>query len=639
MNPGRESIEPTRRHILLTPRPRYTVFFTMSSRIPTLCFALAACIAAPVCRAASSLETFERNAARAKQLGATHIVITEDIPPALWEMDVPGDPYPAWYMYHPGLLKIFPPSALEKYIDRDYAEKVAALFQARCEILRRLGLKAAYIANEPHVLPEAFFTEHPDLRGARVDHPNRSRTARFAPCVDQPATLALYREALQKLLKRLPEVDVFSFTTTDAGSGLCWTPALYPGLNGPSWCQRRPMEDRVAGFLTALHDAAAQVNRPITVDLVEIAPRQWMLPTFDHPELIARKLPAGMAVNHLEGPDAHRITLRRFGGGAGEFAPVVGIPRPVSAMRSLMAGPRAAGAKLVVSIGDSESADANFKVLEAYQKASPKNEADLWVSLHDLATATAGKDHADDLLSLWMSTDEAERSLAALNFGPVLTMGSILGRWVNRPLVPFPESLTKAETGYYRPMLFQAKGDAQANDLVDVQAMDMYKGWGARLLVQSIMEKVTASLTRAEASANRLHEAADPGGDWQLLAQRLAALQCLVHGADDIVQYQAQLDRIKALGGKPDPNPVLGQHSDWDRTDLLRLARAEIDNAARLRQLLLSARSPLLDLAPTQAEETSRRLGPDLPAQLKLKIDIMNAHWEDYKRLFTSPNQ
>jgi len=121
-------------------------------------FILLACLAvAPLCRAASDLETFERNAARAKQLGATHVVITEGLPPALWEMDVPGDPYPAWYMYHPGLLKIFPPAALEKYIDTNYAEKVAALFQARCEVLRRLGLKAAYTANEPHVLPEAFF--------------------------------------------------------------------------------------------------------------------------------------------------------------------------------------------------------------------------------------------------------------------------------------------------------------------------------------------------------------------------------------------------------------------------------------------------------------------------------------------------
>jgi aromatic ring-opening dioxygenase catalytic subunit (LigB family) len=70
----------------------------------------------------------------------------------------------------------------------------------------------------------------------------------------------------------------------------------------------------------------------------------------------------------------------------------------------------------------------------------------------------------------------------------------------------------------------------------------------------------------------------------------------------------------------------------------MRLARNEIDNAMRLRQLLLSAKGPLLDLAPTPAEETIRRLGPDLPAQLKRKMDIMNAHWEDYKRLFTTPN-
>ncbi|MGA2328951.1 MAG: hypothetical protein ABSH05_21995, partial [Bryobacteraceae bacterium] len=512
-------------------------------------FALLACMAvAPLGRAASGLEAFERNAARAKQLGATHVVITEDIPPALWEMDVPGDPYPAWYMYHPGLLKIFPPTALEKYVDQDYAERVAALFQARCELLRRLGLKAAYTANEPHVLPEAFFADHPDLRGPRVDHANRSRTPRFAPCVDQPATLALYREALQKLLKRLPEVEVFSFTTTDAGSGLCWTPALYPGLNGPSWCRRRPMEDRVAGFLTALNDAAGQMSRQITVDLVEIAPRQWMIPTFDHPELIARKLPAGMAVNHLEGPDGHRVAIRRFGGGAGEFAPVVGIPRPIAAMRALMAGARAPSTKLVVSMGDAVGADFNFKVLEAFRNAGPRNEVDLWRALHELASQTAGKDKADDLLSLWMATDEAERYLGTLNFGPVLTMGGILGRWVNRPLVPFPENLTIAEKSYYRRFLFQAKDEEQADDLVDIQAMRMYEGWGARLLVQNILEKVTGSLNRAEALALRLREGSSSSGEWELLGQRLAALQCLVRSASDIVQYQAQLDRVKALG-------------------------------------------------------------------------------------------
>jgi hypothetical protein len=602
-------------------------------------FAVLACLAAvPLCRADPALDTFERNAARALQLGATHVVITEDLPPALWEMDVPGDPYPAWYMYQPDLLKTFPPAALEKYIDKTYAERVAALLEARCRVLRRLGLKAAYTANEPAVLPEAFFTDHPDLRGPRVDHANRSRSARFAPCVDQPATLALYREALQKLLKRLPEVEVFSFTTTDAGSGLCWTPALYPGLNGPSWCRRRPMEDRVAGFLTALDDAAVQLGRHITVDLVEISPREWMLPTFDRPESIARKLPAGMAVNHLEGPDGHRVAIRRFGGRGGEFAPVVGIPRPIALMRALMAGGAAPGTKFVVSVGDTAGADFNFQVLEAFQNSKPRNEVELWTALHELAGRAAGKDSADGLTSLWIATDEAERYLGTLNFGPILTMGGILGRWVNRPLVPFPEKLTEAERSYYRPFLFQAKGEEQADDLVDIQAMRMYEGWGARLLVENVVGKTTASLSRAEALAARLREGSRTPAEWELLGQRLAALQCLVGGAGNMVAYQAQLDRVKALGGKPDPNPVLGAQSGWDRTDMLRLARNEIDNAMRLRQLLLAAKGPLLDLAPDAAEETSRRLGPDLPAQLKRKMDIMNAHWEDYQRLFTTPN-
>jgi hypothetical protein len=32
------------------------------------------------------------------------------------------------------------------------------------------------------------------------------------------------------------------------------------------------------------------------------------------------------------------------------------------------------------------------------------------------------------------------------------------------------------------------------------------------------------------------------------------------------------------------------------------------------------------------------RLGPDIAAQLKHKVDTMNAHWRDYDRLFTVPN-
>jgi hypothetical protein len=125
---------------------------------------------------------------------------------------------------------------------------------------------------------------------------------------------------------------------------------------------------------------------------------------------------------------------------------------------------------------------------------------------------------------------------------------------------------------------------------------------------------------------------------WETMGKRLQAVIYLLQSADDMVEYQAQLDRVKAIGAKPDPNPVLGVQSSWDRTDLMELARREIDTMADLNRLLESTKEPILDLAPTPEEETIMRLGPNIAAQIKHKIDVMNAHWRDYDRLFTAPN-
>ena len=122
------------------------------------------------------------------------------------------------------------------------------------------------------------------------------------------------------------------------------------------------------------------------------------------------------------------------------------------------------------------------------------------------------------------------------------------------------------------------------------------------------------------------------------MGKRLQAVIYLLQSANDMVEYQAQLDRVKAIGAKPDPNPVLGVQSSWDRTDLMETARREIDTVVNLNRLLQSTKEPILDLAPTPGEETIMRLGPNITAQIKHKIDVMNAHWRDYDRLFTAPN-
>ena len=607
----------------------------------------------PVLSAADArdLALFERKAELARRLGATHVPLTDGLPPSKWQFDPPDDPYPAWFIQRPDFFKLFPAPEVQPFVDMNYARRVVTILEERCKILRRLGLKAHWAANIPQVMPEAFFTAYPQLRGPRVDQPNRSRLARFSMCVDQPETLRLYAVAMRNLLAHCPEIESFGFLTQDSGSGFCWVPALYPGLNGASDCKDRPVAERISSFLIALHEAAKSAGHEVEISLNPVTPRQWMIPSFSPEQLnaIVHLLPRGVAVQGREGPDGR--SFHALGGSDayahGAFYPVVGITIPD--LRWLRSGrstaPTADGSappRRLVSLRAEESVmDFNARVYEA-TKSSPHGTAvERLAALRAFAVTEAGEAGADRLMEAWFLLDDAERGLTALDFGDMLQFGHVLNRWINRPMVPFPAELSAADTAYYRPFLFQAKGEEQAGNLADIQAMRMYEGYGARLLFQRVIETVVPNVEGARQRILALRDAAPgaaPRARWELLARRLEAAVCLLHSADHMVAYQAQLDRVKSLGVKPEPNPVLGTQSSWDRTDLMALAREEIDNTAHLQRLLQSTPEPILDLAAQPEDETIMRLGPALPAQLKRKIDLMNAHWLDYDRLFTRPN-
>ena len=63
--------------------------------------------------------------------------------------------------------------------------------------------------------PERFFQKYPTLRGARVDHPFRSRLPRYTLAQDHPITRRHFREALQGLLRRVPDLSYLSIWTND----------------------------------------------------------------------------------------------------------------------------------------------------------------------------------------------------------------------------------------------------------------------------------------------------------------------------------------------------------------------------------------------------------------------------------------
>jgi hypothetical protein len=590
------------------------------------------------------LAQFEHKAALSKELGATHIVITEGLPLATWEFDE-NDPYPAWFMHHASLLKIFPPKDVQPFVNLEYAAKVSAILEKRCEVLRKYSLKAIWNANEPAVMPESFFTAHPELRGPRIDQPNRSRKAHFAPSVDEPEMLRIYRESMQLLLKHCPEVELFNWVTTDAGSGFDWAPSLYPGSNGNSKYKNRPLEERVSGFLIDAQQAAKDAGHAIAINLNPIEPRQWMIPTFS-PEVlraIVRLLPRGLAVQGLEGPDGRPFLGGGTGGGGGTFYPVIGIVAPSLSGRSGAAARTAseAPARIVINLGDPTTVDFNYRLLKATRGLPMRTLLERVTALRAFAVSEVGEEQADELIEVWSALNDVERNLNVLNFGSMLRFGHVLNRWITRPLVPFPNDLNVAEKKDYRQFLFQAKGEAQGENLVDIQAMRMYEGWGAKLLFQRTIETTLPRISDAMGRVERIRDSRKDEAarkQWDLMSKRLQAVIYLLQSADNMVAYQAQLDRVKTLGAKPEVNPVLGVQSGWDRTDLMETARKEIDTMVSLKRLLESTKEPLLDLAATPEEETIMRLGPNVAAQLKHKIDVMNAHWRDYDGLFTSPN-
>jgi hypothetical protein len=584
------------------------------------------------------LAQFERKATLSKELGATHVVITEGLPLATWQFD-PEDPYPAWFMHHVGLLNVFPPKEVAPHVNAAYAANVAAMLEKRCEILRKLGLKGIWNANEPAVMPEAFFTAYPELRGPRIDQPNRSTKAHFAPSSDDPEMLRIYRESVQMLLKRCPDVELFNWVTTDAGSGFDWTPGLYPGSNGNSKYRDRPVEERVSGFMINVQKAAKDAGRDIAIHLRPIEPRQWMIPTFS-PEVlrgIVRLLPRGLAVQGLEGPDGRAFAgAGTGGGGGGPFGPVVGIVVPSFSTR--IGEPPS---RIVIGLGDATTTDLNYRLLKATRGLPQRTLSERIAALRTFAVSEVGEEQADNLIEAWSALNAVEQNLNNLNFGHMLRFGHVLNRWISRPMVPFPDRLTADEKKDYRQFLFQAKGEEQAENVIDIQAMRMYEGWGAKMLFQRNLE---LSMPHMRNALTRIEKIRDTGKTdearkyWDLTAKRLQAAIYLLRSADNMVAYQAQLDRVKAIAAKPEPNPVLGTLSSWDRTDLMETARKEIDTMIALKLLIESTKDPILDLAPTPEEETIMRLGPNITAQIKRKIDTMNAHWRDYDRLFTIPN-
>ena len=576
----------------------------------------------------AGLADFESFAGQAKKSGATHVVITaEDLPWAYWQMDTPGDPYPAWAISNAGLLKVAPPAALKPFLPNDYSEKVLSILRARCGVLRKLGLKAAFTTFEPQILPERVYEAHPLWRGPEVEHPLRARVPRFAPSIDSPEVLALYRESIRVLLTECPEVEILSLHTNDSGSGMSWSPGLYQGANGSTLYRGRKMYQRYHDFFAALQ-AGATDARPGRLEI----DAEWVRE--EAPELIANRLAPGMAVANLEGPGATPYKAE-----AGflldyfyPFYPAQGIPLAVRYIEELQKAVQSAAPRLFYLIGDRFNRDLYLQIYDAF-RAKPAHDAISGLQLlHKIAANSVGEQNAPALLDAWLAIDRVQRDVDIVNYGgSTFYIGSVHQRWLTRPFVPFPEELSPEETQYFRRYQFQARSEERARDLGDLQGTRQYQGLGGAAVTNTLFLRMQSELSRARTDVQAIARTTPA---LSVLDTRLRVFQILVDNCRDALRYQYLLDIAKDGSLR---RPIEFQEDLTDIPQWLEIkdtARREMDDAIVLADLLESHKEPLLELAPTAEEENIRVLGPDLAAQLRKRVKIMIAHWEDYERLF-----
>lgn len=585
-------------------------------------------------RYSDSISSFEAFARRAKQSGATHVVITaEDLPWALWMLDTPGDPYPAWAMSNIGVFKVATPDALKKYLPQDYADRVMGVLKERCEVLRRLGLKAAYTTFEPQILPEQVYLDHPLWRGPQVDHPLRSRVPRFAPNIDNPEVLALYRESMKKFCTLCPEVEVVSLHTNDSGSGMSWSPGLYQGPNGSALSRDKKMYERYRDFFGALRQGAQDARPgPLEIDA------EWVREAV--PELFATHLEAGMALANIEGPKAtpYKAVVGFLLDYFYPFYPALGIPLPVRYVEELEKASRSNAPRLFYLIGDRYNTDVYFEIYDRFWKAPASDDVSRMQLLRSIAAARVGDANAGALVGAWNAIHRTGRDADILNFGGTLFyIGGVHQRWITRPFVPFPEELLPEERDYYRKFQFQARGEDRARDLGDIQGTRQYQGLGGAAVSGQLLVRMKQDIAEARSLVARI--AASPAAaaqkaELELLDRRLRVFDILIDNCRDGLEYQYLLDFMK--GGRL-RRPIEFQEHLTDITEwrqIRDIARRQMDNSIVLAEMLESSRDVLIDMAKTKEEENIRVLGPDLAQQLRLRAKIMAKYWEDYERLF-----
>lgn len=541
----------------------------------------------------------------------------------------------AWYMsYCPALDAYVTTDLTRNYYDEsELAENRDDLMEA-VELAREYGLKPGFVCYEPRGVPEAIFEDHPQLRGSRIDHPGRSLEPRYCLDIAHPRVLQHYRDAIEALVKLVPELRYLCFWTQDSGSGIPFANKLYFGPNGSYLARSKSMGEIVSGFTGAILEAGRAFNQDFEV-IMQI---NWEYTDQERLE-ITKSLPDGVTLCHT------------LGGALLENGNLGYLPRYLEDDRANGVEPYAA----IVGFGDHDSEPIislptinnivqkvallkascikNFFVLngvysppqscynlsqEIFAELIRGVETDTPSLVRSIARRFCeGNEEASELLSkAWFKIDEALSKWPRLNWyhGGV---GRTQSRWTTRPIVPDMSLLNTAEKEAFERVLFPLPWD--------IARLNVSFEGGILFFEDHEFEKVIETT------------------DSLLIPLIMEAIKLLSNGFEkyDYDVFRDQMERIMGIMHcfKSDRNLFANQlainkylrcssaeDKKMFRAAVQKTMSAEIDNAQDLIKLLSNHKSNFFRVA--DKEETPFVYHTPLE-DLKLKVDVMKKHLND----------
>lgn len=482
----------------------------------------------------------EHYAATLAESGFTHIEVNSLEASYPYEDSVPGEYYSQFYNYCPGFNHFIDTPLTRGIWPAQYLDANLERLKNLAALGRKFGLKPSVCLYEPRSLPERFFQRYPTLRGARIDHPFRSRLPRYTMAQDHPVTKHHFRLATKALMQAVPDLDAMSIWTNDSGGGFEHSASLYIGRNGgPYMIREWRSHDKIAeasgksigAFLRNLQEAAADINPDFKLSLriepfkVEhdhlkselgrgihwegpsLLARGYSLP-YSHPKYPDQQGVAG-GMFHCQMDDREKPELAKeraqgiepiltySAGPVWNQEPLIGIPWP-RMIHARLTQLKAIGTNLISAMGGlaNTSASPYWPNPTAIRAAQFTPEIPIDEVLATEADRFAGARHGPALAQAWELFEDA------VTHQPIVPLFCGFGwcwqRTWDRPIVPDIEAIPAEDRHYYeRHGCFQHNNPGR-NDLGKDVLFDLITREAADKMVPRFDRKLLPRIAKAE---------------------------------------------------------------------------------------------------------------------------------------------